>query len=108
MISPSVPRYAALAGLSVLIGILLLSTPSPWTLSISVPLVLLLLTGLKPPPRWGGWVAVLMIPYFCVAVGELIANPARRPMSAMVIFCSLLIAFAAMDFVRRTGTSLRR
>ena len=107
MISPSVPRYVALAGLSVLIGILLLPTPSPWTLSISVPLVLLFLTGLKPPPRWGGWVAVLMIPYFCVAVGELIANPARRPISTMVICCSLLITFAAMDFVRRTGTSLR-
>jgi len=106
--SQSLPRYLALAGLAALIGILLLPTPSPWTLAISVPLVLLLVTGLKPPPRWGGWVAVLMIPYFCVAVGELIANPARRPISTIIIGCTILITFAALDYVRRTGTSLRR
>ena len=108
MMSQSFPRYLALAGLAVLIGILLLPTPSPWTLTISVPLVVLLVTGLKPPPRWGGWVAVLMIPYFCVALGELIANPARRLTSAIIIACTMLILFAAMDFVRRTGASLRR
>jgi len=102
------PRYLALAGLAVLIGVLLLPTPSPWTLTISVPLVLLLVAGLKPPPRWGGWVAVLMIPYFCIAVGELIANPARRTISTIIICCTILITFAAMDFVRKTGTSLRR
>jgi uncharacterized membrane protein (DUF2068 family) len=64
--------------------------------------------GLKPPPRWGGWVAVLMIPYLCVALGELIANPARRTTSALIIGCAVLIIFAAIDFVRRSGTSLRR
>jgi uncharacterized membrane protein len=106
--SQRLPRYLALAGLAVMIGILLLPTPSPWTLTVSLPLALLLLTGLKPPPRWGGWVAVLMIPYLCVALGELIANPARRTTSALIIGCAVLIIFAAIDFVRRSGTSLRR
>ena len=102
------PRYLALAGLALLIGVLLLPTPSPWTLTVSGPLMLLLVTGLKPPRRWGGWVAVMMIPYFCVAVGELIANPAMRTTSALIVGCTVLITVAAMDYVRRTGTSLRR
>jgi hypothetical protein len=49
-----------------------------------------------------------MIPYLCVALGELIANPARRTTSALIIGCAVLILFAAIDFVRRSGTSLRR
>ena len=106
--NPNLSRYLALAGLALLMGILLLPTPSPWTLTVSVPLMVLLVTGVKPPPRWGGWVAVLMIPYLCVAVGELIANPAKRTTSALFVVCTVLITFAAMDFVRRTGTSLRR
>lgn len=103
-----VPRYVTLAGLVVLIGILLLPTPTAWTLTVSAPLALLLVTGLKPPPRWGGWVATAMIPYLCIAIGELIANPARRMTSALIAICTVLIIFAALDFVRRTGVSLRR
>lgn len=102
------PHYLALAGLAVMIGILLLPTPSAWTLTVSAPLALLLITGLKPPPRWGGWVAATMIPYLCVAIGELIANPARRVSSSLIAGCAVLIIFAALDFVRRTGVSLRR
>jgi hypothetical protein len=101
-------HYLALLGLAVLIGLLLLPTPSAWTITVSVPLAILLITGFKPPPRWGGWVAILMIPYLCVAVGELIANPVTRLTSALIAGCSVLIIFAALDFVRRTGVSLRR
>jgi uncharacterized membrane protein len=108
MMSQRFPHYLALAGLAALMGILLLPSPSAWTLTISVPLLLLLVTGLKPPPRWGGWVAVLMIPYLCVAVGELIANPTGRIASAMIVGCTVLVLFAAIDFVRRTGASLWR
>jgi hypothetical protein len=38
--SQRLPRYLALAGLAVMIGILLLPTPSPWTLTVSLPLAL--------------------------------------------------------------------
>lgn len=101
-------HYLALIGLAALIGILLLPTPSAWTITISAPLLLLFVTGINPPPRWGGWVATAMIPYLCVAIGELIANPATRMTSALIAGCSVFIIFAALDFVRRTGVSLRR
>ena len=57
---------------------------------------------------WGGWVAVFMIPYVCVAVAELVANPASRANSAVVAISSVCAFLAAMDHVRRTGASLRR
>ena len=103
-----IPHYVTLVGLAALVGILLLPTPSAWTLTVSAPLALLFVTGIKPPPRWGGWVAAAMIPYLCVASGELIANPAKRVTSALIAGCTVLIIFAALDFVRRTGVSLRR
>jgi uncharacterized membrane protein len=103
-----IARYLALAGLAFLMGLLMLPSPSAWTTTISIPLALLFVTGLKPPPRWGGWVATAMIPYFCVAIGELIANPKMRLTSALIVGSSVVIIFAALDFVRRTGVSLRR
>lgn len=103
-----IPHYISLAGLAVLIGVLLLPSPTPWTIAISIPLAVLLITGVKPAPRWGGWVAIAMIPYLCVAIGEAIANPTTRLTSMLIASCCVLIIFSALDFVRRTGVSLRR
>jgi hypothetical protein len=49
-----------------------------------------------------------MVPYLCVALGELIADPTNRPTYSIIVGCTLIVFFAAMDFVRNTGASLRR
>lgn len=101
-------RWLALGGLAILIAVLLLPKPSTWTMVVSVPLIVLFVTGLRPPPRWGGWAAVTMVPYLCFAVGEVIVDPDHRPFNAVIVVCSLVVFFAAMYFVRKTGVSLRR
>jgi len=101
-------RTLALTGLVVLTVVILIAVRSVWALLIIAPLIILLLSGLKPPRRWGGWAAVAMVPYLCVALGELIADPANRPTYSIIVGCTLIVFFAAMDFVRNTGTSLRR
>jgi len=101
-------HWLALSGIAILIAVLLLPMPSTWTLIVSVPLIVLFVTGLQPPPRWGGWAAVTMIPYLCIAVGEAIADPDNQPFNAVIVVCSLVVFFAAMYFVRKTGASLRR
>lgn len=98
----------AATSLLVLLAGLLLPRPSALSLLATLPVAALLITALRPPPRWGGWVAVFMIPYVCVAVGELIANPASRANSTVIAVSSVCAFLAAMDYVRRTGTSLRR
>ena len=96
------------ASLLVLLAGLLLPRPSTLSLLATLPVAILLFTALRPPRRWGGWVAVCMIPYVCVAVGELIADPSSRANSTLVAVSSVCAFLAAMDYVRRTGTSLRR
>ena len=103
----TISRGIALAGLLIMIGALLLPKPSAWSGTVSVPLIILCLTGLKPPRKWGGWVAAAMVPYFCIALGELIANPASRLTTSLVAGGATIVFFAAIDIGRRTGISLR-
>lgn len=100
-------RLATLTGLLLMIAALLLPAPSAWTSFVAVPLAALLLTGIKPPRKWGGWVAVAMVPYFCIPLGEMIANPAARISSALIAGLALLVFYLAMDYVRRAGIDLR-
>ncbi len=100
--------WIALAGLFILIAVIQFPEPSAWSIIVSVPLLLLFFSGLKPAPRWGGWVAVAMVPYLCIALGESIADPADRVTGLIIVGCSIVVFFAAMDFVRKTGASLRR
>ena len=101
-------RGIALAGLLVMISTLLLPVPTPWSGMVSVPLIALLAAGLKPPRKWGGWVAVAMVPYFCIALGEVIADPSGRFMTGLLAGGAMVVFFAALDFTRRIGVSLRR
>jgi len=100
-------RGITLAGLLVMISALLFPMPTPWTGTVAVPLIALCVAGLKPPRKWGGWVAVSMVPYFCIALGEVIANPTERFISSLLAGCAMIVFFAALDFMRRTGVSLR-
>ena len=101
-------HWVAQGGLLVLITVILFPTPSVWSVILAAPLVILLISGFRPPPRWGGWVAVAMIPYLCVATGEVIVDPGNRLTYAIIVGATVLVFFAAMLFVRETGASLRR
>ncbi len=101
-------HWIALGGLLILITVILVPTPSVWRVSLASPLIILLVTGLKPPPRWGGWTAVAMIPYLCIAIGEVIVDPHNRLTYAIIVGSTLLVFAASMVFVRKTGVSLRR
>ena len=107
MVRQTVSRWLTLGGLILLIALILSPAPSGVRLIIAAPPVWLFVAGLKPPRRWGGWVAVTMIPYLCVALGEAIADPDRSASYAVMVACTLVIFFAAMDHVRKTRTSLR-
>jgi len=100
-------RCIALTGLLVMIATLLLPMPSAWSGTVAVPLFVLFVTGLKPPRKWGGWVAVAMVPYFAIALGEVIANPSGQFATSLLAGCTMIVFFSALDFSRRTGVSLR-
>ena len=101
-------RGIAMAGLLVMIGALLLPVPTPWSGTIAIPLIALFLTGLKPPRKWGGWIAAAMVPYFSIALAEVIADPTGRLVTSLLAGGAMIVFFAALDFTRRTGVSLRR
>lgn len=95
------------AGLVVMATLLLAPEPTAWSGSLAVPLLALALAGLRPARKWGGWVAAVMVPYFCVALGEAIANPAERLAAGALSACAAMVFFAAFDSLRRAGVSLR-
>jgi uncharacterized membrane protein len=101
-------RWIALAGLVMMIPTLLLPAPTAWTVAVSLPLAVLLIIGLKPPPRWGGWASTIMVPYLAGALGEAIADPDGRLLNSLTAGCAVLVFVTSIDFVRRTGVSLRR
>jgi len=101
-------RWLTLAGLAAIVGLLLYPVPTTWTVVISAPLVVLLAFGLRPPPKWGGWVAAIIIPYFAGTLGEALASPnASTPYWALTVL-TIITFLAALYYVRSTGVSLRR
>lgn len=100
-------RIIALLTLLLMSAVLLLPVPTPWTGIVATPLLCLFAFGLRPPRKWGGWVAVFMVPYFCIALGEAIANPAEFLTSALVAGGAIVAFLSALDYTRRAGISLR-
>jgi len=101
-------RWITLAGLIAMIALLLYPVPTPWTMSISLPLFIAAAFGLRPPPKWGGWVAALVIPYFAGALGEAFAVPEGRTANWLITALSIGVFIAAFGYVRAIGASLRR
>lgn len=100
-------RLIALAGLGVAAATFAWP-PGGAAMVLALPPLVLLATGLRPAPRWGGWAAVLMIPYFCYGVMELLVPTAPRWSAMLLVAGSLAVFFAGLDSVRRAGVSLRR
>ena len=101
-------RLIALVTLLMMCAVLLLPVPTAWTGFVSVPLLCLFITGIRPPRKWGGWAAAFMVPYFCISLGEVIANPAEYLTAALVAGGAMIEFFFGLDSTRRAGISLRR
>jgi len=101
-------RWIACGGLVVLGGAIIgptLGAPAPATAvacAIALPLPVMVLTGLLRQPRWGIWTAVLMIPYFSVALTDMLTTPGNRWSSAAVATVAVVVFFAAIDVARRS------
>ncbi|MFQ5635316.1 MAG: DUF2069 domain-containing protein [Gammaproteobacteria bacterium] len=108
MTGAQLSRGLTLAGLAAIAALLLYPAPTAFTASASVPLIVLLAYGIRPPPKWGGWVAALIIPYFAGALGEAVASPDTRTVNWSMTVLTIVTFFAALDSVRRAGVSLRR
>jgi len=48
-----------------------------------------------------------MVPYFCIALAEVIADPTGRFVAGLLAGGAMVVFFAALDFTRRIGVSLR-
>ena len=101
-------RWLTLAGLAGIIVLLLYPSPTAWTVILSAPLAIMFASGLRPPPKWGGWVAALIIPYFAGALGEADASPDAKLINWGITVLTITTFLTALYFVRRTGVSLRR
>lgn len=101
-------RWLTLAGLAAISILLLYPAPTALTTVFSIPLLILLAIGLRPPPKWGGWVAATLIPYFAGALGEALAAPNGRAVAWAITALCVVSFLAAFYLVRRTGVSLRR
>ncbi len=65
--------------------------------------------ALRKRPRWGLWTAVLMIPYFSVALTDMLTDPGNRWTSGLIATLAVLIFFIAIHVTRlaqRAGSDL--
>lgn len=97
-----------MAGLAVLVALLLWPPLSPVGIAGSLAPAGLLLAGIRPPTRWGGWVAVLMIPYLAAAAMNVLAGPMPRGAALLFAGSTVIAGLGGLDWVRRSGHSLRR
>jgi uncharacterized membrane protein len=98
--SDSTPRWLACAGLLTLA--LLLADPGQVTTLIPVvPLVMAALAAGLSWRRWAISAAVMMLPYFCYGVMEILTNPARRTRAMAFTALTISVLLAAFDANRR-------
>ena len=69
----------------------------------AAPPLVLFSVALRRANRWGEWIALFMVPYFCVGTMEVIAGSGARWLPILLTGSSLVTFFAALDAVRRRG-----
>lgn len=103
-----VSQALTLAALALMLALILWPPLKAWHWLAALPLAILFVSGLRPRPRWGGWVATLMIPYLGIGVMNLLAGPATPLVGLLLSIGSALACFAALYWTRCMGFSLRR
>ncbi|MFW2405132.1 MAG: DUF2069 domain-containing protein [Gammaproteobacteria bacterium] len=101
-------RWITIAGLATLVALMLLPAPTPTRIVFAVPLIVLLVAGLRAPHKWGGWVAAALVPYFAGLLGEAIAAPQGRAVYWVMTVVTVVTFLSAFYLVRRSGVNLRR
>ena len=105
--SAALARAITLGGLLTMLAVLLWPPTTPHGLAGTVPIAILAIAGLKPARRWGGWVAVLMVPYLVIAGMNLMAGPMPWNWSMAFMAGTVVACLGGLDWIRRTGASLR-
>ena len=108
MKSRPLSHWLTLAGLLALAGLMLvrvlalelLSTRIAVGLLALLPLALLILASSRASPKWGTWAATWMIPYFAVALGEMLIRP-LTPLTMAWPLLTIIVFFAGLDASRR-------
>ena len=68
-----------------------------------VPLLALIGVALRRANRWGEWIALFMVPYFCIGTMDVVAGSGTLWLPILLAGSSLVTFFAALDAVRRDG-----
>lgn len=100
-------RALILGGLIVILAVLLWPPISAWGVGGALPVAGLVAAGLRPARRWGGWVTVLMIPYLGVATMNILAGPMPGLPASLFGAATVVAGLGGLDWLRRTGASLR-
>ncbi len=105
--NPGLARTITLAGLVTMLAVLAWPPRTSHGMIGAVPIAILVLAGLKPGRRWGGWVAVAMVPYLVIAGMNLMAGPMPWNLSLAFMAAAVIACLSGLDWIRRTGASLR-
>jgi uncharacterized membrane protein len=107
----------ALLGLVILAGWLLVDPPADADASANarlvaglfcaLPLLILVAAWWRAGPKWGGWVAVVLVPYVTLAVGAVLVSPGGRLAAGLFALLTVVVFFAGLDAGRRLGAFRR-
>jgi hypothetical protein len=73
----------------------------------AIPLALVVLAGIRPGRRWGGWVAVVTIPYLAVGAMNIVAGPMAKVPSLGLGIGAALAFVLGLGWTRSIGATLK-
>lgn len=100
-------RMIGMASLLTILAVLLWPPTGLVAVAACIPLCLLLLAGMRPGPRWGAWLALLMIPYLVLAAMNILAGPMGRGPAVGFGVATAIAFVAGVAWTRRLGVNLR-
>jgi len=107
MTTESFARLLTLTALLVMGAVLIWPPVSALAWAAALPLALLIVTGLRPARRWGGWVAVLMVPYVAVAAMNILAGPMPAPAAISLGVGTVAAFLGGLGWMRSIGATLK-
>jgi hypothetical protein len=107
MTTERIARLATFGALLLMGAVMIWPPVTALSGAAAVPLALLLVAGLRPARRWGGWVAVLMIPYLTVAAMNIVAGPMPAPAAISLGVGTVAAFLGGLGWMRSTGATLK-